>query len=464
MEERKTIAMCISGSMDGVHDEIIRGAFEYCQSSNIRLLLYNSLLSEAEYDVKDRENVLFGESMPFQLVPFNEIDGLIMAGGTLQSDEVIKALVRQTRVRELPVVSIEDNASAGCFHVNINDQEGMEQMVRHVVEEHGMTKVNFIAGIPGNRESENRLKAYRHVLEENHIPVEEERIGFGMFGNDTERVMERFFDGSMERPQAIVCVNDLTAIRAIRFLVNRGYKVPEDIIVTGFDGHDEALHFYPAVTTVRRGMREAGATAVKLLIRVWKGKTLPLDTDIMPAMIYSQSCGCQPETPRQAIRMYDYQHDQKVKMQQFVQMSDSLLHYAAQQHTLDDYIHTLEYTVQDFHISKMMFCMADEAFVHVPQAGERFIRYPAQLRVAGAYGVAGYHNSRIKSGAIPEALLLDDIVCVSFTPIYYNDRTLGYLMMGHTDMEFDRNVFKEWISVVSAQIGIYYERARQKKV
>lgn len=458
MEDRKTIAMCISGSMEGVHDEIIRGAFEYCQSRDIRLLLYNSLLSEEEYQVQERKNVLYGECMPFQMVPFDQIAGLIIAGGTLQSDDVIKALVRQTRMRELPVVSIEDDSTTGCFHVNVNDEEGMEQMMRHIVEEHGLTRVNFINGISGNRESENRLRAYRRVLEDNHIPVDEARIGYGMFGSGTERVMERFFDGNMEKPQAIVCANDLMAIRAIRFLIERGYRVPEDIIVTGFDGHDEALNFCPSVTTVRRGMRESGAIAVKLLTRVWKGKSVALDTDVTPGIIYNQSCGCQPGIARQAIRMYEYQHERHEEMTRFMRMVEALLHYSAQQETSDSYIQTLEYSMRDFHISKVMLCMADEAFLHVPEAGERFVRYPESLKIAAAYGAEEYKGKRVRSGEIPEALLSDDIVCVSFTPIYYHNLTLGYLMMGHADMEFDRGLFKRWMSVISAQIGIYYER------
>lgn len=457
MEERKNIAMCISGSMEGVHDEIIRGAFEYCQSRDIRLLLYSSLLSEEEYNGQNGESTLFGESMPFQLVPFDKIDGLIIAGDTLQSEDVIKELVRQARMRGLPVVSIYDDSTTGCFHVNVNDEEGMEQMVRHIVEEHGLTRVNFIAGVSGNMESENRLRAYKHVLEDNHIPVEEQRIGYGLFGCDTERVMERFFDGSAEKPQAIICSNDLMAIRAIRFLNERGYRVPEDIIVTGFDGHEEALNFCPSITTVRREMRETGGMAVKLLTRIWKGKPVALDTDVTPGIIYGQSCGCQPQNVRQTIRMYDYQHEQNEEKLRFIQMVEALLHFGFRQKTLDSYIETIEYTVQDFHISKMMFCMADSAFSHVPEAGQRFIRYPEGLRVAGAYGIAGYRNRRLKPGELPEVLLSEDIVCISFMPVYYRDLTLGYLMMGHTDMEFDRLLFKQWISVVSAQLGTYYE-------
>jgi hypothetical protein len=31
-------------------------------------------------------------------------------------------------------------------------------------------------------------------------------------------------------------------------------------------------------------------------------------------------------------------------------------------------------------------------------------------------------------------------------------------MMGHRDMDFNRVLFKQWLSVVSAQLGVYYEK------
>ncbi len=453
MEERKNIAMCICGSTDGVHDEIIRGAFEYCQSRNIRLLLYNGMLSDEEYRPEEEASLVFGESMPFQMVPFDEISGLIIGGSTLKSNDAINALVSQTRKRDLPVVSIEDDLTTGCFHVNVNDEEGMESMVRHIVEEHGFTTVNFIAGIPGNRESDNRLNAYKRVLEENGIAIDERRIGYGMFGKETFKVMEGFFDGTMEKPQAIICSNDQMAIYAIEFLFERGYRVPEDIVVTGYDGEGDAINFCPSITTVRRGMRELGEQAARVITRVWKGKTVSLDSHVVPGIVYNQSCGCVPRADKQLIKMYDYQHEQVQKMKYESYMEESLLHFAGKADTIESYIETMEYSVKDFNIAKMFFCMADEPFRHVPGEGEKFAHYPEKMKIAGAYNVAGYRSKHINTGEIPPELLTDDIVCVSFLPIYYNERTFGYLMMGHTDMDFDRSYFKRWLGVVSAQMA-----------
>lgn len=458
MAEQKQIALCISGSMQGIHDEIIRGAFECCKASDIRLLLYSSLLEDEDYHPEGELMLAYGESMPFQLIPFDEIDGLIIAGRTLHAEAVTKELVRRARTRSLPVISIDDDVTTGCFHVNVDDEDGMEQMVRHIVEEHGLTRVNFIGGAPGNPETENRLRAYKRVLQENNIPLDEERIGYGQFGKETKSVLERFFDGKRERPQAIVCANDRMAIQTVRFLVDRDYRVPEDIVVTGFDGTAEALNCCPTITTVRRGMCEAGELAVKMMQRIWKNRPASLDTTVKPGIIYNQSCGCQPMNLRQTFKMYDFLNDKNVRMEQFVEILNSLLHYASQQKSLDGYLRTIQYSTEKFHIHKMVFCMADRAFTHVPETPEEYIHYPEQMRIAAAFGVKELVGTSITPGAVPEALWGDEVACVSFVPIYYRDHTLGYLMMGHRDMDFNRVLFKQWLSVVSAQLGVYYEK------
>jgi DNA-binding LacI/PurR family transcriptional regulator len=52
------------------------------------------------------------------------------------------------------------------------------------------------------------------------------------------------------QPTAIVCVNDITAVGAMRELRERGLRVPQDISVTGFDNVKLSEFCYPALTTV----------------------------------------------------------------------------------------------------------------------------------------------------------------------------------------------------------------------
>lgn len=68
------------------------------------------------------------------------------------------------------------------------------------------------------------------------------------------------------RPTALVCSNDLIAIRAIRAAHKVGLRVPEDISITGFDGIALGEDLSPTLSTVTQPNAEIGKLAVDLLI------------------------------------------------------------------------------------------------------------------------------------------------------------------------------------------------------
>ncbi len=63
---------------------------------------------------------------------------------------------------------------------------------------------------------------------------------------------------------ALVCTSDVLALGALRYAVRRGFAVPEDLTVTGFDGVPEAERM--GLTTVRQPVRKKGRVAGELLL------------------------------------------------------------------------------------------------------------------------------------------------------------------------------------------------------
>jgi len=69
------------------------------------------------------------------------------------------------------------------------------------------------------------------------------------------------------RPTALVCVNDVMAVGALRELRSRGRRVPEDVSVTGFDNVTLAQFAVPALTTVHIPREQIGRTICECLMR-----------------------------------------------------------------------------------------------------------------------------------------------------------------------------------------------------
>jgi DNA-binding LacI/PurR family transcriptional regulator len=92
------------------------------------------------------------------------------------------------------------------------------------------------------------------------------------------------------RVTAVVCVNDLMAVGAMRELRTRGRRVPEDVSVTGFDNITLAQFCQPALTTVHIPSDTIGETVCDFLMNPGKSP-LPHEFVIDPELVLRESTG-----------------------------------------------------------------------------------------------------------------------------------------------------------------------------
>lgn len=124
-----------------------------------------------------------------------------------------------------------------------------------------------IAMIQGPAESgAARDAGYRRALTESGLECDPARM---VRGDWTRRGGQRAMKELMalgERPDAVFCANDLTAIGALDVARELGLSVPDDIAVVGFDDVDAATFVSPALTTIRNPAYETGIAAGELLL------------------------------------------------------------------------------------------------------------------------------------------------------------------------------------------------------
>ena len=98
-----------------------------------------------------------------------------------------------------------------------------------------------------------------------------------------------------QRPTALACFNDKTAVGALAAAAERGLRVPEDLSVTGFDDIDLAQATSPALTTVHQPLAEMGRMAVSLLVRLLDGHQVDaLHVELATDLIVRGSTGSVP--------------------------------------------------------------------------------------------------------------------------------------------------------------------------
>ena len=148
-----------------------------------------------------------------------------------------------------------------------------------------------MAGIKGNQFSEERLEVFKNVIEENGIPFSEDMVSYGDFWSRPAREATEELIKNGNIPDAMICANDIMAINVSDVFKSAGYNVPGDVIVTGFDGYNEAFLSKPAITTASCIATEfAGATA-EAVLKFLKGEEVS-DYLVLPRMITNESCGC----------------------------------------------------------------------------------------------------------------------------------------------------------------------------
>lgn len=74
---------------------------------------------------------------------------------------------------------------------------------------------------------------------------------------------------------AVACAADYNAMELINFLHDRGIQVPEQVSVMGFDDCMYAEYIRPRLTTVHQNVAEKGKMALRRLVRMIEGETLP---------------------------------------------------------------------------------------------------------------------------------------------------------------------------------------------
>ncbi len=288
---KKIIGVCASHLQDEGAFGLLHTISEYGEKQGFKVLVYGAFAKMDYVDAHVR-----GEASIYSRIPMQELSALIILGETIQYEKLLENIRDDALEAGVPVITI-DYEMDRCFNVLLKYQSTFEKVVRHVVEEHHCKNPYFMAGYKGNDSSEERLQVFKQVLQENGLPVIEKHIAYGDFWEYPAKVAcEKWAqDWQDDLPDAIICANDMMAITVCNVLTEHGLRVPEDVIVTGFDGIDLERYCTPRLTTAKVDHEEIGLQVMQLIQKNMENPELEPYSVMVPFhMRCSESCGCQP--------------------------------------------------------------------------------------------------------------------------------------------------------------------------
>jgi DNA-binding LacI/PurR family transcriptional regulator len=155
----------------------------------------------------------------------------------------------------------------------------------------GIKKIAFLGGSLKFVPTYEKLQGYKKALKEFGVPIEKKYIIFDDYDveigfKNTLKLLETSY-----RPEGIVTASDVLAIEVIKASNIKGFNVPKDLKVIGFDDISFSSTYSPSITTIAQPKYEMGAMALDMLVRLIEKKDIPKRKILVkPKLILRDSC------------------------------------------------------------------------------------------------------------------------------------------------------------------------------
>lgn len=239
-------------------------------------------------------SILFGDSQGIRdremqygnLVQHKQADGVVFFSARPPFED--KFLESETFSPPPMVNSCEVLSSEGLMirnhpipYVTIDNLLAAEEMVSHLIDM-GHKRIAIITGGRGIPSSQQRLSGYRNAHKKAGLPVNDELIFEGQYTLDSGESLTREVLQLKNRPTAIFCMCDESALGCLHTLRQQGFSVPDDIAVAGFDDIRFATYTDPPLTTVAQPVTELGKRCIEILIKLIEKKPVEETQVILP--------------------------------------------------------------------------------------------------------------------------------------------------------------------------------------
>ena len=431
MNNIRNIAVVVAGLDEEYQNNIISGINSYARENNINIsyfAAFGGMLASKSFDK--------GEYSIYKLVDFRWFDGAILMSNTINEPEVKAYIAEKVRNAGIPAVVFDCGDYPEFYNISINNTGAMSEVVEHVIKEHGAKVVNYISRPLSNPEAKARYEAFLSVMEENGLPVEEQRVYFGEFRtHDGRLAVEKFAETGLPAPDAVICANDAMALTAITALEKQGYRVPDDVIVTGFDYTYNARNFCPSLTSVRRPLFDAGRTACSVINDILDGrepdKVIHLDAE----PVFSESCGCSSEDGDDFVSYKKRAYLRMETTNANISMLNRLTARLAETEDAEEHFDVIEEFIEELGCEKFALCLTEDwqdsynSTLDITNGTYTSYMTAPLIWDKGERRSLNYFSS---SKMFPEPL--DNGGNISyFMPLHFRDRCQGYYIITNGD-------------------------------
>ncbi len=461
MSQRKRIALLLGQPGEDYQKKFITGLMEQAFQYDYDVCVFT--MYHKIQESKPRET---GESNIFKLVQYDAFDAVVIMSDTIQTPGVLYNIEKKLKEQYKGIVICVDKASVNFPTIRMEHHTPIVQLISHLIEEHGITDIAFLTGTKWHAHSTERLQAYIDCMTEHGLTIDDDYILYGDYWYDSGvKAVERLLQKRGKLPRAIACANDYMAIGVADGLTRRGYRVPEDVAVTGYGCTEEGRTSPQPITSACMPAKEFGIYAATCVHAMINGKKIPA---FHPQYDFfrGSSCGCYnesiiPVAPVRAVwpihatkgilhTNVDYLLEDMLSRNNFRGLMDTIQTYTYQIREFDSFHICLNASwdntkKDDTNLIKSGYA---DYIIPVLKCGPSG-KGEDQLNFTAKFKVEEMLPDMYKERDIPKAYI--------FSPLHFEDICFGYAVIGYGNeaKSYEENYYM-WLRNV--MLGLEYYR------
>ena len=386
-----------------------------------------------------------GEESILRIPNYDSFDGIIFASDTYVSANLKQKILHKLQTLSCPVVEIavKDNHFPS---ISLENNSMAGELTTHFLTVHHASRVCYLgcseeasfAGLRENYYTEAMKKAGK-------APGTHDIYYCGYDILSAEEALAFFCEAGT--PEAVVCYNDRLALLFLAAALSAGYRIPEDIALTGCDDTPEGHNTSPRLTTVSFPVYDLGKTAVESLLTLTRGNDLPSVTPLPAEPIIHNSCGCISSENSNPVFFTEELSARIAALESSIfgsiDMSSSLQHIT----DLDDGMDLLEQFVQ-----RIVDCQAfylclysdwDSVSSHILALtnNEETLADTDTilLKFALKNGKRLPECSYRKKNLLPDYIYEESDCSYIYIPLFFEEKEFGYIALSYKDNQIDHH-------------------------
>lgn len=428
----RSIAVVAAGTNEEYQSSVLSGIADETRAQQINTACFVSFGGVLGNNLSD-----VGENFIYRLANFRRFDGAVLMTNTIMDPLTRAAVTEAVMEAGIPAVVLDDSSNPAFYNIRIDNEKAMREIVEHIVTVHNVRNVYYVSGPLDNPEANSRYQAFLSVMKAHGLSAGREQVYFGDFRPVSgKEAAETLIRSGQPLPEAVVCANDAMALEAIAELKKNGVRVPEDVIVTGFDNTYYAQHHNPSLSSVSRPLYETGRMAVRMLMRILDGEPCEKTVTLETLLALRESCGCVSDRDMDFKEYRESVYDLIQRIRADVSLFDRMISALTGIDTTEDNVRLLGKYMQELGCEECSICLCEnwqDAF-HGESGEQPADGYTERMSAPYVRTERGSGSVESFRSADMYPIPLADGGNISyFLPLHFRDQSLGYYIITNGD-------------------------------